>query len=147
MERQRRHHRRVEAEWPITCHRITANGLGGEPFAATTVDLSAGGMAIVTDEPIFRPTLIAVGLDMAGLDLTVRGTVLRVGSSNGRLMAALQFDGLTVQEQIEIGRVVFREAKARGQGIRTIVPGEVLWWHARAADACPPGLRDAAEAV
>ena len=110
-QRQRRHHRRVEAEWPITCYRISDNGLMGEPFQATTVDLSAGGMAIVTDEPIFRPTHVAAHLGIGGLDLAVRGVVTRVGTRNGRLMAALQFDGLAVEDQIAIGR---KEWQARG---------------------------------
>jgi len=77
---------------------------------------------------------------MGGLELAVRGTVMRVGTRNGRLMAALQFDGLTVDEQIAIGRVVFREAKARSQGARPVVPGEVLWWHARDAGRAPAAV-------
>ena len=48
-------------------------------------------------------------------------------------MAALRFDGLGVEQRIEIARLVFREARERNQGRRSVVPGEVLWWHDRAA--------------
>lgn len=44
-------------------------------------------------------------------------------------MAALRFDGLGVEQRIEIARLVFREARERNQGRRSVVPGEVLWWH------------------
>jgi c-di-GMP-binding flagellar brake protein YcgR len=143
-ESQRRHHRRVEAAWPVTCWRIADNGLPGEPFVAETVDLSAGGMAMVTDEPIFRPTRVLIQLKAAGLDMVMRGVVVRVGSHNGRLLAALRFEGLDREAKAAIVRMVFREAQTRGQGSRTVRPGDVRWWHDRPRDDSSP---EAAEAV
>jgi c-di-GMP-binding flagellar brake protein YcgR len=127
--RQRRHHRRVDVSWPVTCYRINPNGLPGEGFAAQTVDLSAGGMAIVTDEPIFRPTRVAARLRLDGTELLVRGVVVRVGSRDGRLMAALRFEGLDAVAQMAIARTVFRLARESGQGQRVVQPGDARWWH------------------
>jgi c-di-GMP-binding flagellar brake protein YcgR len=129
--RQRRHHRRVEVSWRVTCYRINDNGLPGEGFPADTLDVSAGGIAIVTDEPIFRPTRVAVRLELDGTELLARGVVVRVGSREGRFMAALRFEGLDVSAQMAIARTVFRIARDSGQGRRTVQPGDARWWHDR----------------
>ncbi len=119
---------RVQARWQVACQRIGRNGIAGEAFPAEVVNLSAGGVGLLSEQPLFRPTRVAVRLDMDGLDLVVRGTVIRVDAREEGRMAAVKFDQLPAAEQLAITRFVMREARERGQLSRAIIPGTPRWW-------------------
>lgn len=129
---QQRHHFRVAGEWPVGCHRITTEGLLGEPFAGTTVDISAGGVLMETDELVYRPAKIAVLLDMVEPRLVVRGTIVRAGGRNGRHLCAMRFDNLDAATIFKITRFVFRETKQRGQATSAVRSSRQDWWRKRA---------------
>ena len=38
--------------FPVECRRLTADGVASSAFAAETVDLSAGGIRVVTDQSL-----------------------------------------------------------------------------------------------
>jgi c-di-GMP-binding flagellar brake protein YcgR len=126
--RQRRHHMRVQARWAVACQRIGRNGIAGEPFPAETLNLSAGGVGLLSEQPLFRPMRVAVRLDMGELDLVVRGAVTRVDARDEGRMAAIRFDPLPARDQLAITRFVMREARERGQLSRAIDPGTPRWW-------------------
>ena len=128
---QQRHHFRVAGEWPVVCHRITTEGLLGQPFAGTTVDVSAGGVLMVTDELLYRPTKIAMLLDMVEPRLVVRGTIVRAGGRNGRHLCAMRFDNADAATIFKITRFVFRETKQRGQAASRVQPSRQDWWRKR----------------
>jgi len=130
---QQRHHFRVAGEWAVGCHRITTEGLLGEPFAATTVDLSAGGVLMVTDELVYRPTKIALLLDMVEPRLVVRGTIVRAGGLNGRHLCAVRFDNVDAATTFKVSRFVFRETKQRGQASSLVRTSRQDWWRRRTA--------------
>ena len=93
-----------------------------------TLNLSAGGIAGISEQLLFRPMRVAVRLDVGKLDLVVRGTVTRVDARDEGRMAAIRFDPMPVKDQIAITRFVMREARERGQLSRAIDPGTPLWW-------------------
>jgi hypothetical protein len=142
---QRRYHVRVIGEWPVVCHRLTSDGLLGDPFGAETVDLSAGGMLIVTDELLYRPAKMAALLDMVEPRLVVRGSVVRAGGRDGRHLCAMRFDALPASTTFALSRFVLLQVRERGQASSPVPPGRVDWWHLRSASE-PDESRDAAEA-
>ena len=115
----------------MVCHRLTNDGLLGEPFEGTTVDFSAGGLLMVTDELVYRPTKIAALLDMVEPKLVVRGTIVRAGGLDGRHLCAMRFDALDAPATFKITRFVFRETKQRGQAAAPVRPGRSDWWRTR----------------
>ena len=119
---------RVQARWPVACARIGRNGIAGEAFPAETLNLSAGGIGLISEQPLFRPMRVAVRLDMGELDLVVRGTVTRVDAREEGRMAAIRFDTLPAVDRLAITRFVMREARDRGQLARPIDPGTSRWW-------------------
>jgi len=119
---------RVQARWPVACARIGRNGIAGEAFPAETLNLSAGGIGLISEQPLFRPMRVAVRLDMGELDLVVRGTVTRVDAREEGRMAAIRFDTLPAVDRLVITRFVMREARDRGQLARPIDPGTSRWW-------------------
>lgn len=141
---QRRHHVRVTGEWPVVCHRLTGDGLLGEPFPADTVDISAGGMLIVTDEPLYRPAKIAALLDMVEPKLVVRGSVVRAGGRGGRHTCAMRFDPLPASTTFALSRFVLLQTRERGQASSPVEPGRPDWWQRRSADGSDEGA-DTAE--
>ena len=144
--KQQRHHFRVAGEWRVICHRITNDGLLGEPFTVDTVDISAGGMLMVTDALVYRPVKIAALLDMVEPKLVVRGTVVRAGGLNGRHLCATRFDTLDAATTFKRARFVFREMKQRGQAAEPVKAGRTDWWRLPGSDGSvePPGDEDAA---
>ena len=119
---------RVQARWSVACQRIGRNGIAGEPFPAETLNLSAGGIGLISEQPLFRPMRVAVRLDMGELDLVVRGTVVRVDAREEGRMAAIRFDPLPAKDRLAITRFVMREARERGQLSRAVDPGTPRWW-------------------
>lgn len=119
---------RVQARWPVACARIGRNGIAGDAFPAETLNLSAGGVGLISEQPLFRPMRVAVRLDMGELDLVVRGTVTRVDAREEGRMAAIRFDTLPAADRLAITRFVMREARDRGQLARAVDPGTSRWW-------------------
>jgi c-di-GMP-binding flagellar brake protein YcgR len=132
--KQQRHHFRVAGEWRVICHRIANDGLLGDPFTVNTVDLSAGGMLMVTDELVYRPVKIAALLDMVEPKLVVRGTVVRAGGMNGRHLCAMRFDALDAATTFTLARFVLREMKQRGQAGEPVKAGRTDWWRSSGSD-------------
>jgi c-di-GMP-binding flagellar brake protein YcgR len=130
---QRRYHVRVIGEWPVICHRLTSDGLLGEPFRAETVDLSAGGMLVVTDERLYRPAKMAALLDMVEPRLVMRGSVVRAGGRDGRHLCAMRFDTPPASTTFALSRFVLLQVKERGQAASPVPPGRLDWWHLRSA--------------
>jgi c-di-GMP-binding flagellar brake protein YcgR len=48
----RRQFFRIMLRFPVECRRLTAEGAASSAFAAETVDLSAGGIRVVTDQSL-----------------------------------------------------------------------------------------------
>jgi c-di-GMP-binding flagellar brake protein YcgR len=130
---QRRYHVRVLGEWPVVCHRLTSDGLLGEPFQAETVDLSAGGMLMVTDERLYRPAKMAAMLDMIEPRLMLRGSVVRAGGRDGRHLCAMRFEPLPASTIFTLSRFVLLQVRERGQASSPVPPGRPDWWHLRIA--------------
>jgi len=52
VDANRRQFFRMMMRFPVACRRLRPGGEGAERFDAETVDLSAGGVRIVTDRPV-----------------------------------------------------------------------------------------------
>jgi PilZ domain len=132
---QKRHHLRVQGDWSAYVFRLTGGGLRGKGFQATVIDISAGGMAIIADEAIFRPARVEINLKFLGLELVARGTTVRVDNRGGRVIVAVRFDDLDIETEIRLGKAILREAHDRRQGATPVRPSDDTWWHRPASDA------------
>src|SRR4051812_39281445 len=108
-----------------------------EFFQGRAVDISASGMAFISDRPIFVGHRVAVLLqsEEPPLQFAGRARVIRCRERDGQYVCAIQFEGLSDETQASMTRFVLAEAKRLGQGMS--IASEARWdgWAGRAAAA------------
>ena len=123
----RRNFLRVTADFGVEVERQG----GGEPFAARTVNISAGGAKLVAEEPVALNDELRLEIRFKGPTWLVftDATVVRIEKSRPRWVFAVRFHGLDRYIEQRIVRWVFaedRRAAERRAAVR--VPLNVLAW-------------------
>lgn len=108
--------------FPVECRRLTPEGVATAAFAAETVDLSAGGIRIVTEQSLGLRDRLKLELRFGRPDyvLDAEATVVRLETAvDGRSLCGLRFDGLDrVSEQRVVQAVFAEERRAAEQQAR-----------------------------
>jgi c-di-GMP-binding flagellar brake protein YcgR len=104
---------------------------GGAPFAAHSVDISAGGAKMVADDPVALTEELRLEIRFEGprFLVFVDATVVRIETSRPRWVFAVQFHGLDRYIEQRIVRWVFaedRRAAERRAAVR--IPVSLLAW-------------------
>jgi c-di-GMP-binding flagellar brake protein YcgR len=114
MDSNRRQFYRVLVRLPVDCRRLGAGDGTIDAFAAETVDLSAGGMRIMTGNAlaIGDPLQLEMRFGQPEVALTVRARVVRIETtSDGRSLCALTFERLDPAAESRVVRAVFAEER------------------------------------
>jgi c-di-GMP-binding flagellar brake protein YcgR len=118
----RRQFFRIMLRFPVECRRLTPEGVATAAFAAETVDLSAGGIRIVTEQSLGLRDRLKLELRFGRPDyvLDAEATVVRLETAvDGRSLCGLRFDGLDrVAEQRVVQAVFAEERRAAEQQAR-----------------------------
>jgi c-di-GMP-binding flagellar brake protein YcgR len=118
----RRQFFRIMLRFPVECRRLTPEGVATAAFAAETVDLSAGGIRIVTEQSLGLRDRLKLELRFGRPDyvLDAEATVVRLETAvDGRSLCGLRFDGLDrVSEQRVVQAVFAEERRAAEQQAR-----------------------------
>jgi c-di-GMP-binding flagellar brake protein YcgR len=118
----RRQFFRIMLRFPVECRRLTPEGDATAAFAAETVDLSAGGIRIVTEQSLGLRDRLKLELRFGRPDyvLDAEATVVRLETAvDGRSLCGLRFDGLDrVSEQRVVQAVFAEERRAAEQQAR-----------------------------
>ncbi len=116
MDANRRQFFRMMMRFPVACRRLRPGGEGAERFDAETVDLSAGGVRIVTDRPVSPGDRFELEMRLGEPPTTLgaEAHVVRVETAHdGRSVCALAFDSLDpVAERRVVGAVFAEERRA-----------------------------------
>ena len=108
--------------FPVECRRLTPEGVATAAFGAETVDLSAGGIRIVTEQSLGLRDRLKLELRFGRPDyvLDAEATVVRLETAvDGRSLCGLRFDGLDrVSEQRVVQAVFAEERRAAEQQAR-----------------------------
>ena len=97
MDANRRQFFRMMMRFPVACRRLRPGGEGAERFDAETVDLSVGGVRIVTDRSVSAGDRIELEMRLGEPPTTLdaEAHVVRVETAHdGRSVCALAFDSL-----------------------------------------------------
>jgi c-di-GMP-binding flagellar brake protein YcgR len=108
----RRHFFRIMLRFPVECRRLTADGVVSSAFAAETVDLSAGGIRVVTDQSLGLRDRLRLEMRFGRPDyvLDAEASVVRVETArDGRSICGLHFDGLDQLAEQRVVQAVFAE--------------------------------------
>jgi len=105
---QRRSYFRVSARYPLTYQTVIRREYG-DPYKATMLDLSGGGMRFLTEEPLNKKVLIYVQVALPNGDLRIQAQVRRVEKTEDgkRYVVSVEFDDITERERDRIIRCVF----------------------------------------
>ena len=96
----------------VECRRLTADGVASSAFAAETVDLSAGGIRVVTDQSLGLHDRLRLEMRFGRPDymLDAKASVVRVGTArDGGWLCGLHFDGLDQLAEQRVVQAVFAE--------------------------------------
>lgn len=100
--------------FPVECRRLTREGVATAAFAAETVDLSAGGIRIVTEQSLGLHDRLKLEMRFGRPDymLDAEATVVRLETAHdGRSLCALNFDGLDPLAEQRVVQAVFAEER------------------------------------
>ena len=114
MESNRRQFLRVLLRLPVDCCRLDGDGETIDAFAAEAVDLSAGGMRIITANAlaIGDPLRLEMRFGQPEVALSGHARVVRIETaSDGRSLCALTFDRLDPASESHVVRAVFAEER------------------------------------
>ena len=114
MHDDRRQFFRIMLRFPLECRRLTPEGVATAAFAAETVDLSAGGIRIVTDRSLGLRDRLRLEMRFGRPDymLDAEATVVRLETAHdGRSLCALNFDGLDQLAEQRVVQAVFAEER------------------------------------
>ena len=100
--------------FPVECRRLSADGSVTDAFAAETVDLSAGGIRVVTDRCLGLHDRLRLEMRFGRPDymLDTEARVVRLETArDGRSVCALHFAGLDQLAEQRVVQVVFAEER------------------------------------
>jgi hypothetical protein len=114
VSQNRRHQYRVTVELPLRYRLVS----GGDPIEGTTFDISAGGLALVTEHELEIPSRIAIELDVEHPPLSARveGEVLHRQERDGVSFYGVSFRDLSQEQRAQLAKFVFTQAKLLGAG-------------------------------
>jgi c-di-GMP-binding flagellar brake protein YcgR len=110
----RRHFFRIMLQFPVECRRLAPDGEATAAFAAETVDLSAGGIRIVTNQSLGMGDRLRLEMRFGRPDymLDAEASVVRLETArDGRSLCALHFDGLDQLAEQRVVQAVFAEER------------------------------------
>jgi c-di-GMP-binding flagellar brake protein YcgR len=110
----RRQFFRIMLRFPVECRRLTPDGDAIAAFAAETVDLSAGGIRIVTSQSLGLRDRLRLEMRFGRPDyvLDADARVVRVETArDGRSVCALHFDALDQLAEQRVVQAVFAEER------------------------------------
>jgi c-di-GMP-binding flagellar brake protein YcgR len=122
--RERRAFLRVTAELPVVSSRAEDDGGAGPRFDGSTVDVSAGGIKMLTSAPVEAGELVQLEVRYAPPPILVfvDATVVRVdGPGSEAFACALRFDRLDRYVEQRLVRWVYAELRrAADAGLRPV---------------------------
>src|SRR5581483_9309175 len=98
--------------FPVTCTRLAESGAALAAFSCEAVDLSAGGVRILTPHQLYLQERVRLDLAFAvpQFVLTVEATVVRVEAAADRShVCALKFENVDSATQSDVVRFVFAQ--------------------------------------
>lgn len=120
---QRRNFVRLDVQVPVR-YAVMPPGTSGRPLvpppgpiiATRTADLSGGGVALYTPQPLLDGAILDMWIALPeGEEIHATGQVMRVGDRgpDGSQIAGVRFIGLTERDRNAVIRFIFREQRER----------------------------------
>lgn len=110
---ERRRALRLPYSFTPRCYRVEPSGALGRPFAATAVDLSSTGMALLSREHLSVSDLVYLEFELAGRELALDARVVRKQSTADGRRYGLAFVTVAPDEQALITKFVFAQTRSR----------------------------------
>lgn len=110
--KERRYRHRVATHRPVRCRSMLGTG-SRSPFKAETIDISSGGVGLLSDVHLRSGTPVTVELRFTSpkLDLTLDGVVMHAAPMDGRWFAGVRFVGIGMVQELELSRFVLNEER------------------------------------